>query len=223
MQGMKTLQTVRERNTALSSPATFVISTSWHCHAVLNATQAFQIHGTCSSILHNLFTHHATIRDTWRTDKCRTSRQFIKLVMQFSSFTVITEMQMTLKSLEVDLFKSSLLHKSNLFWQSRWRQNLIQRQTEILLPPRDNREAQLPLQTKKTERKSDVSQILKKKKKLKQLKNSNFNWLQEAQFFGETSLKLLLPDTRNSTSCAWQLILVFHMETLRYFIVQINQ
>lgn len=164
MQGMKTLQTVRERNTALSSPATFVISTSWHCHAALNATQALQIHGTCSSILHNLFTHHATIRDTWRTDKCRTSRQFIKLVMQFSSFTVITEMQMTLKSLEVDLFKSSLLHKSNLFWQSRWRQNLIQRQMEISLPPRDNREAQLPLQTKKTERKSEVSQILKKKK-----------------------------------------------------------
>lgn len=44
MQGMKTLQIVRERKIALLSPATFVISPSWHFHAALNAIQALHSH-----------------------------------------------------------------------------------------------------------------------------------------------------------------------------------
>lgn len=80
MQGMETLQMVRERNRALPSPATFVISTSWCCHAALNATQALRLHVTCPSLLHDLFTHHTSTRDTQGTQNCRISKFIIILI-----------------------------------------------------------------------------------------------------------------------------------------------
>jgi len=65
---MRTLQMERERNTPFLSPATFVVSTSRHRHFIHDATQVLCLHKdvTHPSALHNLFTHHVTIRDAWR-------------------------------------------------------------------------------------------------------------------------------------------------------------
>lgn len=96
----------RERNTAFLLPVTFVISTSCHCHLVHNATRVLCLHKDFAhpSILHNIFTHHVTVRHTqkknWQVWIFMTIYKIL-IVMQLFSFTISTvKIQIALKSLE---------------------------------------------------------------------------------------------------------------------------